>query len=37
VTKAMNEGVNEVRIQEQKKQGTQKYKIHKNYKQGKSN
>jgi transposase len=37
VMKAMNEGLNEVRIQEQKKQGTQKYQIHMGYKQGKSN
>jgi transposase len=37
VMKAMNEGLNEVRIQEQKKQGTQKYQIHMDYKQGKSN
>lgn len=37
VMKAMNEGVNEVRKQEQKKQETQKDQIHMAYKQGKSN
>ena len=34
--KAMNEGVNEVRKQEQKKQETQKDQIHMAYKQGKT-
>ncbi len=34
VMKAMNEAVNEVRIQEQKKQESQKYQIYMDYKQG---
>ena len=36
VMKAMNEGVNEVKVQSQKKEGAQKYQIPMDYKRGKS-